>query len=140
MKQLDVKQSVHQRNGQLVEEPKLDARGKAVLVKGDSKWLSKLTDDDELQYEALTVGKLLCHALEQPDEKMSPEERRKRFFLSVKIEDALQSGHLFEFEPDDEKRIHAAADLITNNHLFLGRIYEAMEMAEVVKKQLKAVE
>jgi hypothetical protein len=138
MKLLDVTAVVVTRSGAEYKEPRMDAYGRVVTASGEAKRPDQLVTSDELVMDPVAIGKVINSALDRPDDKLTAEERRKRWTLSVRIEDAMRANKPLEFERDDETRITAAADSLTNN-LFVGRIYEALDAATAPSK-LKVVE
>lgn len=126
---IDVCKPVLTRARQVYQEAKTDPSGRVILIDGTTKRLDQIKAADEPLMADVAIGRLLTMALDREDNKISPEERRKRFMLSIRIEDAMIDVAPFEMDPDDRKRIEAAADLITN-HFFLYRIHEALESAE----------
>lgn len=137
-KTMDVCAPVLTRARQVYREAKTDASGRIVMMDGTAKRADQVTSADDIAMQDVPIGRLLTMALDKSDDKMSAEERRKRFILSARVEDAMIDGTPFEMEPEDRKRIEAAADLITTNHLFLYRIHEALELAEPVAAKKKA--
>ena len=131
---LDVCKPVMTRRGRPYREAKIDPEGKIVLVDGSSKRQDQLLPTDEIALEDVPVGRLMVLALDKADDKLTAEERRKRFVLSTKIEEALEEELDLKTSSEDRKRIEAAADLITNNHMFLYRIHEALELAAPAEK------
>lgn len=143
MKLLDVSAKIQKKDRMEYLEPKIDERGRVVLMNGEAKFSHHLLETDQPKMIGISIGKAISFALDQnpPEggEKLTAEERRKRFTLACKIESAMQDGKPFEMEVEDERRILAAADLITSNNLLLGRIYEAVEDAEKPQRKLEEV-
>lgn len=126
---VDVCKPVMTRRGRPYREPKIDPDGKVVLVDGSAKRQDQVLPTDEIEFEDVPVGRLMVMALDRADDKLTAEERRKRFVLSTKIEEAIEDQEALKISSEDRKRIEAAADLITTNHMFLYRIHEALELA-----------
>lgn len=126
---IDVSRPVKTRSGEPYCEAKIDPRGRLIMESGEAKLSHQIGRDDVPLMEKVMTGKLLVMALDKVDDKLSPEERRKRFMLSCRIEEAMQGDGRFVMSSDDRKRLEAAADLVTNNHFFLYRIHEALETA-----------
>ena len=144
MKLLDVCAIVLDRKGQPFCEAEIDNKRLVTVIDGKGKESKKqqhvLTAGDTIKMVERRIGDIIAYALDNvPDEKLTPKQRRERFFLAAKIEDATKRGAPFEMDKDDEKHIDAAADLITNNHMFVARIGEALEAAEHVKPNGDAV-
>ena len=139
MKLLNVAEPMRKRDGSLYLEPKVDERGRVVLEDGEARLSHQIRDSDTVALVEVPVGKIMNFALDKASDKLEPVERRKRFGLTLRIQAAMDAGQPMEMDREDEKRIEAAAELITDNHLFLFRVIEAIEQAELVKKELKAV-
>ena len=133
-KYVDVCKPVLTRRGKPYREPKMDD-GKFVLTDGTIKRQDQIGPTDELELEDVPVGRLMVLALDRADEKLTPAERRKRFVLSAKIEEAIEDGEALKLSDEERKQIEAAADLITNNHMFLYRIHEALELAKLPEEK-----
>jgi len=91
--------------------------------------------------ETIPVGKLFCVALDIASQQLTPEERRKRFWLACRIEDHMNGpskDELWEFDLNDRKRIENAAELIWANHLFSTRIYEVLADAQSATEARRA--
>jgi len=136
MKLLDVSTPIKTRKGDVYCEPKVDAYGRIVTQAGEAKRPDQLTASDELVMEPVAIGKIINSALDRPDDKLTADERRKRWILSVKIEGAMQDGKAIEIGSEDDKRIREATDTLTNL-LFVGRTHEALDNAAPAHK-LKA--
>src|SRR5262245_9213260 len=105
-KYIDVNKPVLTRSGEPYRETKVDAKGHIVLESGETKPPYAIERTDVPAMEDVPVGRLLIMALDKTDDKLSPDERRKRFTLSCRIEDAMRDHVPFEMEvPDERKRI-----------------------------------
>lgn len=136
---LDVNQIVKARDGEDYCQAKRDSHGRVYLEDGvTAKHLHTFAGADAPLMVPQKLGQIINQALDTPDEKATPEERRKRWWLAAAIEEAMQSGTAFEFGSDEGTRIKAAADLVTNNNLVLARIHEAVKRAEKGDKPAKA--
>lgn len=138
VKALDVCARVLKRDGTPFREPDIDDRGYVITVSGASVPPNGLTSGDPPNMLDRTVGDIINKALDAVSDKLAPEERRKRFTLSCRIEDAMREGEPLAMSPDDETRIKAAAELIVGNHMLLARIEQAVFAAEKPKPLAKA--
>lgn len=137
-KLLDVNAHLLNAYGDAYEEPKVE-KNKALLKSGEWKNISALTREDETVSEPVKLGKAIIVALDLASDKLEPKERVERFMLSTKVAQAMKDGTALEIDRDDEKRIDAASELITANHMFIARIREALHSAKPVEpKKSKA--
>lgn len=133
---LKVGEELHKMDGTLYLEPEIDGRGRVVLETGEAKWAHQTKEADVPRLISISLGKAITHALDQTDDKLTTEERRKRFFLALRVEEALKEKRPLSVDKEDEKRIEEAAALVKNNLLF-GRILEALETAEPAVRAVK---
>lgn len=134
-KTIDVSRPVLTRTGEPYQETKVDSQGRIILESGEARLSYQVGRGDTPVLEDVPIGRLMVAALDRTDEKLSPEERRKRFVLSCRIEDAIKDKTPFVMDPEDRKRLEAAADLVTNSHFFLYRMQEAIENAEPLREE-----
>jgi hypothetical protein len=133
MKSLVVHEPIKTRSGEVYYEPKADAYGRVVMLDGSTKRIDQVKASDEWHMDPVPLGRVINSALDRPDDRLTAEERRKRWCLSVRIEEAMGQSKPLELSREDENRIASAADGLTNV-LFLGRIHEALDQATPVKK------
>ena len=137
-KLLDVNAPLRNAYGDAYEEPKVE-KGKALLKSGDWKSVNTLTNADEPETEPVKLGKAIIMALDIASDKLEAKERVDRFMLSTRVATAMKDGNGLEIDRDLEKRIDAASELITSNHMFIARIREALHTAKPVEpKKSKA--
>ena len=130
VKELHVNLPVIKRDRTEMREPIVDDRQYVATQSGGYRPPSELTSLDPPQMRVVTIGMAINRALDVVSDKLSAEERRKRFTLSCRIEDAMAAGEPFLMADDDETRIKAALDLITGNHMLLARATEPVFAAE----------
>lgn len=118
--------------GDPYEEPKVE-RGKVLLKSGERKSLNALTRNDEPETEPVKIGKAIIMALDLASDKLEAKERVDRFMLSTRVAQAMKDGKPLEIDRDDERRIDAASELITTNHMFIARIREALHLAKPIE-------
>mgnify|MGYP001561888665 FL=1 len=136
MRLLDVNKPVLKRDGEPLWEVLIDARNRICLepVNGEPRQpkfqhQSFAKDDIPVMVER-QIGWIINFALDRTDASIKPEEGRLRFKLSMRIEDAMRHKVPLLIDKKDEDRIEAAADLLVEvNHMFMQRIYEAVESA-----------
>lgn len=137
-KKLDVNAPLRNAYGDAYEEPKVE-KGRALLKTGEWKSLNALLRDDDPVTEPVKLGKAIIMALDLASDKLDAKERVERFMLSTRVATAMKDGSGLEIDRDDEKRIDAASELITSNHMFIARIREALHNAKPVEpKKSKA--
>lgn len=138
-KLLDVNAALINAYGEPYEEPKVE-KDKVLLKSGEWKKISAVTRDDETVTEPVKIGKAIIMSLDLASDKLEAKERVDRFMLSTRVASAMKDEKPLEIDRDDEKRIDAASELITNNHMFIARIREALHLAKPVeaKKPAKA--
>lgn len=138
-KLIDVCAPVLTRAGEPLTEPQLNAKRQVELEDGTAKFADQLKAGDNVRYRPITIGAAINMALDAVDDKLSPDERRKRFALSMRVEEALRAKQHLVTSADDRKRIEAAAELI-RDHMVLYRVCEAVDNAEPLKvaKAVKA--
>lgn len=137
-KLLDVNAPILNVYGKPHEEPKVE-NNKVLLKSGEWKLIKAITNEDEPATEPVKLGKAIIVALDLASDKLEPKERVERFMLSTKVAQAMKDGTALEIDRDDEKRIDAASELITANHMFIARIREALHSAKPIEpKKSKA--
>lgn len=130
-KLLDINAILLNAYGEPVEQPKVE-KNKVLLTSGEWKSVKAVTTADDTVMEALKLGNAIILALDIASEKLEPKERVDRFLLSTRVAEAMKESQPLEIDRDDEKRIDAASELITGNHMFIARIREALHEAAPV--------
>ncbi len=140
-KLLEVSKLVLTRKGEVYQEFQIDGLGRMTLESGEKKYQHQLEKEDIPCLENRKIGDLINYALDLPEEKLTPKERRARFILATRIQEAMETGKDLVIEKEDETRIEGATEGV-KSAFFLDRILSSLEEAEKVdsKPRLEAAE